>query len=322
MNGRFGRSRRTGRERGQRPAFTLVELLVTIAIIGVLLGLLLPALQSARESARRVSCANNLKQLGLAMQTYASQSGDLLPPGCPAGQGTHEVYHGLFTVMLPFLEQMPAWTTIDMNLPNPGGSSPRYTNVPPYVCPSWPHDRVFRGMPSGFLNGAITTYQGSNGAPVTPNPKAVPNIYGTLPNNGLVRYGEGPDGRSAIAAASLPIARVRDGLSNTLAILEFVQHNRNAGAWFRPPGNVRPWILSSNGARGLYNAKVVNYQPNQQLDREVNAAFNLLPFGGFHPGGLNAAMGDGSVRFIDDFIALEVFCGLATSDGKEIISGP
>ena len=301
-----------------RQAFTLVELLVVVGIIALLVAMLVPGVQAARESARRTYCGNNLKQMALGMVAYVGRSGDLLPPGAPAGPTGTPVYHGVFTHLLPFLEQKTVYDVIDVNGTNPGGSSERYTVIPTYICPSWPAEPVFRNMSMTFQNGALTTYQGCNGAAVTGNPKEVTSSFGNLPNNGLVRYGEGNSAAEAFRSSSTATAVVRDGMSNTVAFLEFVQRDQDGGVWQPAPGNVRSWILSSNGTRGNYAAKVVKYPPNQQFDRASDAIpFNWLPFGSYHPGGCQAAMGDGAVRFIDDFIPETVFRAIATAGSGE-----
>jgi prepilin-type N-terminal cleavage/methylation domain-containing protein len=206
-------------------AFTLVELLVVIAIIGVLVGLLLPAVQSARASARRTSCSNNLKQVGLAMLTYASQNRDRLPPGAPnkpTGTALTGVFHGLFTMLLPNIEQLPVWDAINpnQNSTNPANSPQKFTVISPYVCSEWKNPVVYRNMPSAFNDGAISTYAASNGAPLATGtaPNTITTVYGDLPNNGLYRYGTGVDATSAAAAASVKLKQVSDGLSKTLAI--------------------------------------------------------------------------------------------------------
>ena len=83
-----------------RIGFTLVELLVVIAIIGILVALLMPAVQAAREAARRISCSNNMKQMGLALKLYDAAHSGYYPVGA-AGNSRH----GLFTHMLPYIEQ-------------------------------------------------------------------------------------------------------------------------------------------------------------------------------------------------------------------------
>jgi prepilin-type N-terminal cleavage/methylation domain-containing protein len=309
---------------GRRPrhGFTLVELLVVIAIIATLIGLLLPAVQSAREAARRSACSNNLRQLGLGLHTYASGKGNRTPPGAPQKKRTtpYAAYHGLFSYLLPFIEQQGIWDTLSLK-GDPRNEPASIINsvVPTYVCPSWPDLKVFTGLSTWYLNGAITTYQGCNGAHVTPNPDRLTSPFGDLPNNGLVRSADGTDARDASDAAAVQLRKVTDGLSKTLFISEFIQRDRGDA----PPGNVRAWILSNNQNRGLYSAKIVSLSPNQTVMRDVGGiAFNELPFGSHHQSGILGVYGDGSVRWIDDMVSIAVFKAAATAAGGEALGTP
>src|SRR5277367_6742366 len=106
----------TGRQRG----FTLIELLVVIAIIAILIALLLPAVQAAREAARRMQCANNLKQLGLAAANYESASGCYPPAWLNVGPNPVEIYGStdisVFVRMLPYYEQGPLWNAYNSTI--------------------------------------------------------------------------------------------------------------------------------------------------------------------------------------------------------------
>ena len=134
-----------------RHGFTLVELLVVIAIVGVLVALLLPAIQAAREASRRVSCENNLKQIGLALQSYHDRLRQL-PPGylstlnSPASQGPNSDCTwnetgpgwGWAAYVLRDLEETSLQQTIrfDLQIADPMNTVARTTSVQAFICPS------------------------------------------------------------------------------------------------------------------------------------------------------------------------------------------
>ncbi|MDY0170760.1 MAG: DUF1559 domain-containing protein [Thermoguttaceae bacterium] len=318
-----------------RSGFTLVELLVVIAIIGILIALLLPAVQSARESARRMQCSNNLKQMGLALHNYATTWKEHFPP-CATGY----YRHGLFTYLLPYLEQQSLYDRLnpgaDPPYQNPGDCEPskaltlndeenKYTQVATYICPSWPHPTVYDNMGKfsdgtvDLRDGALATYHGVAGAfpSETPNTVAADDCngkfgnYGTIPKNGMFGFGW-----------SRRIAGVTDGLSNTLAMAEFVQIDRSPSSQYsEPPGNVRPWILGSHST-AMQACKVVTNPINARVDRADGIRFNYLPLGSCHPGGMNALMGDGSVTFLSENITFDLYRHLATANRGEPVTLP
>lgn len=291
----------------RRTAFTLIELLVVITIIGILIGLLLPAVQQIREGARRMECTNNLKQLGLAVHNYATSRKDTFPTGSP-----DDATHGLFTTILPQIEQGAMYDQINLD-GNTFNDPFRYTPIDVYSCPSYPYEIVTRDSNNDHMNGAATTYQGCAGS-LRPSVSVVSSVHGDIPDNGIFGWKK-----------PKRFAAVRDGLSNTIAMAEFVQRDYQGGQFANPPGNVRAWILGAtrNGSRGLYSAKVLQHPINIRIDRTADGiGFNHLPMGSYHPGGANFVMGDGSVHFFPEGTELEILRSLATIDGQEPVSLP
>lgn len=224
----------------------------------------------------------------------------------------HNALPGLFIYLLPGLEQMVLFSSIDLTLSQISTTNItqaiKYTVIPEYVFPSWPHAKTFSNLgdtAAAYCDGAISNYVGSNGATDTNDHL----------DNGLFFARSSNVAESAVAAisrSSLPTRRVRDGLSNTLATVEFAHIDSpqlSANTYSAAPGNVRRWTMSASGVTGdqtMWSAKAIRYAPNQVVNRALpspTTSFSTLPPGSFHPGGINALMGDGAVRFVSDMVS-------------------
>jgi prepilin-type N-terminal cleavage/methylation domain-containing protein/prepilin-type processing-associated H-X9-DG protein len=311
----------------RRPGFTLIELLVVIAIIGVLIALLLPAVQAAREAARRAQCTNNLKQLALAAQNYHDSSG-CFPGGSYSPVSKPATWHfaqnfSCFVRMLPFTEQSAMYNAVNFN--NNYGS---FTNVTiagvrlaVLTCPSDTKNTPtpLRTVSSG---AAIPGWNfGVNNSPDQPPDGAFPQAFssyagsmGTFPvswQQSFLTSATGPAEFDQINGliyndSSVGISQVTDGTSNTFLFGEHARTN----LMIYDPG----FALSDgqwNSGR-IYDTMIATwYPPNVGLSGGGAGSAAAIVKGGFypetatsqHPGGVNMAFGDGSVRFIKNSVS-------------------
>jgi prepilin-type N-terminal cleavage/methylation domain-containing protein/prepilin-type processing-associated H-X9-DG protein len=331
----------------QRSAFTLVELLVVIAIIGILIALLLPAVQAAREGARRMSCANNLKQIGLAMHNYASTFREALPNAGWSGSGYPNDYSPL-AKLLPYAEQANLQDLIDFSIymGHPGRDdlpaalqSAAGTAVPMFLCPSdgeQPlHDIT---LPSGaIIPAAGTNYAMNQGSGL----------------DGAFHPGFGESDGLCWVDGNTRLASILDGTTNTLAFTESLRGPGDSPALTPTPdvqvyrgqtsayatiadtadagglNAVLPSITGWDGNRLTYwlrgctpSGPVMNGRltPNHEAPDFVYRSAKITAARSRHPGGVNACFADGSVDFISETIERATWHAMWTRAGGEVVS--
>ncbi len=338
----------------KRRAFTLVEILVVIAIIGLLVGLLLPAVQSAREAGRRAQCANNLKQIGTALAAHHAAHGRFPPSLRPDG---YQRDNGLFfsngpvsahTALLPYLEQSALYNALNFPpfpLYSPGDPD-YYTSTSPdnqtvadtriavFLCPSgWDDHR-----PGNH-------YRCNAGAQAS-----------------MTDYPPDPDGGPFRGSDATADRDIRDGLSNTAAFSERSQgsptgsrFDRRRDAWFSYYGAVQGYDLdgdavaaacsalggepaefTGNLGRGwikgglddtIYNhVGPPNWKGSDCGGDGPHGAHGDLNNGAvtarsLHPGGVHVLMLDGSARFVRETVDLRAWRAIATRAGGEAVGG-
>jgi prepilin-type N-terminal cleavage/methylation domain-containing protein/prepilin-type processing-associated H-X9-DG protein len=340
-----------------RPAFTLIELLVVIAIIAILIGLLLPAVQKVREAAARMSCSNNLHQLGLALHNYHGAYG-AFPPARNPFSPPPPLVHSALARLLPFVEQDNVGKLIDFSTPplyfsgatppSPGTYTASITVVKLWLCPS---DGSSGQVPG---NGSLAVKP--DGTFSSTDHYAATNYVACVGSgSAAAAWGKYANSDGLFGQTPYRIADVLDGLSNTVAFSESLL---GPGGGAEPPAGTPPPLqdarrqvltlaggtttddatcangLANSGAywSNLRGAKWINGHyadanynhhllPNDPRPDCSNASHNpgQAAARSNHSGGVNVLLGDGAVRFVANGISSITWQALATRAGGEVL---
>ncbi len=330
---RSGHGQRLG-----RIGFTLVELLVVIAIIGILVGLLLPAVQAAREAARRMSCQNNIKQLGLAAQNFENTF-KKLPPGFTQENISGQFQgHSAFYYLLTFIEQKNLFDSMDPKVPmnnvaatQDGGKVA--TVIGGFLCPS---DSVPR---TAFQYGTQNRWYAGTSYKLNGGTRP---FFATSSSNDGVFMAVGPAARKASSAPlgmEIAFRDVKDGLSNTIFFGErghfdpkfdtFITWNSNSPiaqwSWWDPLGGDNGLADIMFGAFSEINYTIPWNKgepgaPSSQSQWYTYQDMRLGALGSQHSGGANVAMGDGSVRFVSNTLPQNILALYCQRADRQVIS--
>jgi prepilin-type N-terminal cleavage/methylation domain-containing protein/prepilin-type processing-associated H-X9-DG protein len=329
--------------RRARRGFTLIELLVVIAIIAVLIALLLPAVQAAREAARRAQCINNLKQIGLGVLNYESANGSFPPGEKGCCWGTWHVF------LLPFVEQQAlfnAWNSYGSNNPSQGpldsnfryggpvNTTVTFAQIGVYSCPSDPNLGQQRNSGVRYGNYVVNYGNLDQAQNASCSLNGVTYLGAPFTDIGSPNIDDTGYAAGFVASGTTRISDILDGLSNTMMASELtigIQPDDLRGfIWWGPSASFTAYLAPNSPLPdSMGNGGCKNVAPNPPCNGGVTVPCTGTPSSetavylgarSKHPGGVDAAMCDGSVRFMKNSVNLVAWRALSTTRGMEIVS--
>jgi prepilin-type N-terminal cleavage/methylation domain-containing protein/prepilin-type processing-associated H-X9-DG protein len=343
--------------RTNKAGFTLIELLVVITIIVVVVSLLLPALHAAREAARRIQCTNNLKQLGLGLQQYESAYGAYPPSLVLAGLGNTTDWVGGWSLnarILPFLEQGTLFNAINWGstFQAPVNQTLAATTLAVFLCPSEVNPDPFDS--SGASTGVVSYGWCLGDWYVWGGFAMYPNRTAFSPNRSR-RQSEFIDGMSNTLMASevrarqtertecgtfafiispgqipdpsIPPGQLPQISSGSMCTQDPAGHTAWADGQVNQSGMTTAWspntkVWGGDDSKGYYLG--LDSQDDLDLigikESDGGPTYAAVTSRSYHPGGVNALLGDGSVRFVNQSVIGSVWRSLGSVAGGEIIS--
>jgi prepilin-type N-terminal cleavage/methylation domain-containing protein/prepilin-type processing-associated H-X9-DG protein len=338
----------------QRKAFSLIELLVVMVILGILMALLIPGIQAAREAARNTSSKNNLKQLGLAMANHEASKSYFAPSWlgtAPASGNDNIDGWSIFALLLPYLEQDVVQSKIDFSVSynlapsvtTADGATARLSalRVPAYLSPSEPRDEVRfdGGEPNHYpINYAVNlgtwfvwdpaTGQGGNGA-AYPNSRLKAGSFADGMSNTLamseVKAWNAYYRNAALAAPAMPttasaVCSLGGDFKSNSGHTEWVDgraHQIGFTTVFRPNTYVKCTISGTD-----YDVDWSNWQEGKGLNQatpNLTPTYAAVTARSYFAGMVNVLMMDGSVRATSDEVNLGVWRAISTRNGQELL---
>ncbi len=293
--------------------FTLVELLVVIAIIGILVALLLPAIQAAREAARRLQCANNLHQMGIALHNYQDAQKRL-----PAGivDPSFLLWTGS---ILPYIEQANLFNSLDFSkrweVAGSGNARACVTLIPTYRCPSSdaPEHSAIQGInnrvPSGYLSVGSGTANRESGA--VPSHLGLRTEDGLMFINSFVRMANILDGTSSSLAIGEALFRPDVRGPDLANVVQIIDHWYIGSDGFGR-ASVVPGLAEVSEAIGSSGVAINAYRQDVFIDEKE------IGFSSLHNGGCLFVFADAHVQFIAENVDRNVYSALGTIAGSEV----